>query len=265
MHLKPDGTPYRGSRKHILDWVEHPAFLSDLRRMVAQAPCDISDDALFMPRGYDAPQEARLTTFGQSVLPHDNAWDALRNWWLPEGAAGNTPNWDLVVQCRIGGEPGLILVEAKANTTELSKAGKAPFRMSARTTAESLAQSSKNLRHVEGAIEAANVGLDSSVPGVKLSTKAHYQLSNRLAFAWKLAERGIPSVVIYLGFLRDVGLRASLRDSEHWARLFRDHLIGVCPNVIGEEPIKVGNSEFWLLCRDRPILSPSPPSPNSAA
>lgn len=49
----------------------------------------------------------------------------LLAWWLaaPHSRA-NTPNWDIASTCHINGQPGLLLVEAKAHAAELDAAGK---------------------------------------------------------------------------------------------------------------------------------------------
>ena len=48
----------------------------------------------------------------------------------------------------------------------------------------------------------ANAGLRKLPTGQwALSTRHHYQLSNRFAWSWKLAMLGVPVVLLYLGFL----------------------------------------------------------------
>src|SRR3974390_960405 len=49
----------------------------------------------------------------------------------------------------------------------------------------------------------ANFALRRNIPGVFLSRDVSYQFSNRVAFAWKLASLGIPTILIYLGFIGD--------------------------------------------------------------
>ena len=48
----------------------------------------------------------------------------------------------------------------------------------------------------------ANQALNQTLPGWALSSKRHYQLSNRFAWAWKLADLRLPVVLVYLGFLK---------------------------------------------------------------
>ena len=115
---------WRGSRKHVLDWVEQPAFLAELERLAAPAPVRIEPRAWHMPKGYDEPAEARLER-GCPILLSDGKtrWE-LRDWWLTPYRRANTPNWELAVECSIGGRRGLLLVEAKANEPELAARGR---------------------------------------------------------------------------------------------------------------------------------------------
>jgi hypothetical protein len=255
-------SPRRGSRKHVLDWVEQPTFLDELEALTAPAPCRIPAGAHHLPRGHAQPKEARLDNFGRHVLPTSVAWDELRRWWLRYPKGANTPNWDLAVECEIGGRAGLLLVEAKANIRELSKAGKARERETSAGKArseESRKHSEENSAQINVAIESARVGLEQHLPGIAISRDDHYQLSNRLAFAWKLASCGIPSVVLYLGFTGDKGMRHPLRDEAHWHSVFQAHLAAICPGGLTETPIHVGAAEFWVLCRAKEVLGISPP------
>lgn len=261
----PNLRPRRGSRKHVLDWVERPGFLQELEALVAPTPCRIAPDAIYLPRSHAEPAEARLDVFGRRVLPNHPVWDELRRWWLRHPKGANTPNWDLAVTCQIEGRPGLVLVEAKANAPELSEAGKAPAREEARRrrvsvqrSAESIERSADNAQQISAAIDSARSALEPQLPGISISRDRHYQLSNRLAFAWKLASYGIPTVLLYLGFTGDTGMPAPLRDEAEWQALFRQHLGAVCPSGITEEPIRTGAAEFWVLCRARKVLEPSP-------
>src|SRR5262245_35396167 len=115
---------YRGSRKHVLDWVEQPTFVSDLLALADIASLSVSSKSRWMPRGYQKPAEARLETFGPAWLPNSSVWPTLRDWWLKQKVGANTPNWDIALGCEFDGDPGLILVEAKANTVELKEEGK---------------------------------------------------------------------------------------------------------------------------------------------
>jgi hypothetical protein len=254
----------RGSRKHVLDWVESPTFLADLQNLVAPVPCRISTDALYKPTGHEDPKEARLDTFGPRILPSSPAWAELRSWWLRHSKGANTPNWDLAVACEIAGSSGLILVEAKANVTELSTAGKAAERESAKRGAEGRQRSAENQAQIKAAIKSASEGLQSAYPGTSLTAASHYQLANRVAFAWKLATESIPVVLVYLGFWGDKGMRRPLRNPTHWKELFETHLEEVVPGGIPERPIATCAADFWLLCRAKEALEHSPPAVSAA-
>ena len=49
----------------------------------------------------------------------------LADWWLAiQLGHMTTPNWDIAATCAVRGEPGLLLVEAKAHGNELDLEGK---------------------------------------------------------------------------------------------------------------------------------------------
>ena len=66
--------------------------------------------------------EARLDRDRRFVAP--GARHGLRDWWLEVVRGANTPNWDVASMCLIEGREGLLLVEAKAHLSELSRQGK---------------------------------------------------------------------------------------------------------------------------------------------
>ena len=169
------------------------------------------------------------------------------------------------MQCEVEGRPGLVLVEAKANVPELSRAGKSRGR-SARSprSADSVRRGSENHDRIGIAIADAYTGLSVPIPGIRISRDTHFQLSNRLAFGWKLASMGIPTVLVYLGFTGDEGIREvgePFADDAHWQREFRAHLTGVCPAIALDRPLDVSGCSFWLLSRSKPRLENSPPRP----
>src|SRR4051812_34045043 len=114
----------RGSRKHVLDWTSQPRFIPELLQLVQPAECRITASSIWQPLGHSASQEARLEVFGPAAMPGHPAWPVLSSWWQRHPAGANTPNWDIAVSCEVEDQPGLILVEAKANVPELSASGK---------------------------------------------------------------------------------------------------------------------------------------------
>ena len=246
---------YRGSRKHILDWadLEQDAFLSSLNELLHPTGAVVGPSDLWMPRGYDRPKEAKLhasyATFLSKALRRQ-----LSDWWLVHKRGANVPNWDLVATCSIGGRRGLLLVEAKAHENELSPAGKG-------LRANASDNSRENHEQIGRAIVEARVALDRIVPGVRISRDSHYQLSNRVAFAWKLASLGVSSILMYLGFIGDGGIEdvgPHFKSETHWRETVWDYMKPVLPSDFVERPIPCGAATMQLIMRSRDVLKPSP-------
>ena len=189
------------------------------------------------------PAEARLETFECDALPQE-VRTKLRDWWLAHPNGANTPNWDIALCCKIDGKHGLILVEAKSHDRELSEKGKADRE-------DATANSRENHKRIGEAIGEAQQDLArlNCMPGIAISHERAYQLANRIAFAWKLATMGIPTVLIYLGFIDDkeianVGKPFAVKAD--WHRHLRTHL-----SMAGDEPIafecRTEAERFWLL------------------
>ena len=245
---------YRGSRKHILDWTDQPDFIVQLLGLILPVPASVTAESLWMPRGHRFPAEARLETFGPKFLKEHSAMAELRRWWLRHEAGANTPNWDLAVGDEIEGRPGLVLVEAKANKAELKIDGK--------TIDEGASvKSQENHAQIGAAIAEARQGLMAL--GVKpgIDRKSHYQISNRLAFTWKLASLGIPTVLVYLGFLADSGITdvaPPFADDGDWREALWSHAAHIVPEELFERRLDIGNAPAWFLVRSRQVLQASP-------
>lgn len=168
----------------------------------------VPPDAVFMPRGFRYPVEARLGVSPEFLTASQRS--ELVEWWLADGFS--VPNWDIVSTCQIEGRPGLLLVEAKAHWAEVKVADACG------------STHAPNCERIAQAISQANTGLNSLLPGWGLQANSHYQLCNRFAWAWELASMGVPVVLVYLGFLNademaDNGRSfTSLRD---WAECVR--------------------------------------------
>jgi hypothetical protein len=64
----------------------------------------------------------------------------------------------------------------------------------------------EKLRHhdqIGDAISEARGALSHFCSSISISRDTHYQLSNRIAYTWKLASMGIPTILLYLGFTND--------------------------------------------------------------
>jgi hypothetical protein len=246
---------YRGSRKHVLDWVETPRFLEDLQTMLQLDAVVIPANAKFMPSGYAAPLEARLDKSRSDFEVLRGVREELRDWWLEHRKGANTPNWDLVVECLIEGRPGLVLVEAKANWPELKTDGKPKP-----TDVES--RSAANHAKIEAAINEARAGLYAAGCKVSITIDTQYQLANRVAFMWKLASLGIPTVLVYLGFTGDENISDAgepFRSGKDWDDAFGNYARGIVPSDIISQRLVLGSTPAWLLVCSRPVIEQSPP------
>jgi hypothetical protein len=158
---------------------------------------EIKSDDLWMPCGKASVSEARLGHLANLLTPAhgiNRSTEIKRQmsaWWNPKG--GNNPNWDIASSCRIRGKPGLLLVEAKAHGCELKSQGKGKVSSSASYGTR------KNHLCIRQAIAEAARDLQSITGRYwKISRDKHYQISNRFAWSWKLAQLGIPVVLLYL-------------------------------------------------------------------
>ncbi len=245
---------YRGSRKHVLDWTARPKFATELTALVLPIPVKITAGAKWMPRGLQEPDEARLETFGPDWIPSHLAWANLIDWWLLHKWGANTPNWDIAVGCTIEDRPGLVLVEAKANWSELKVDGKVLRKNASKNSQE-------NHKHIGRAIDEARSGWRRIDSRFTINRDSHYQLSNRLAFTWKLGMLGFPVVLVYLGFIRDEGIHDvgdPFADDQDWKRAFSDYAGSIVPLKLFDRRIDLGPAPVWLVLRSRPILEVSP-------
>lgn len=238
-----------GSRMHMLDWVEGLAgpFRDSLNTLVGPTGAKLLPSAKWMP--YSSTEQGRR----EARLMLDDGFiselrqSALRAWWLGNGdPRGNEPNWDLVATAVWpDGREGLVLVDAKAHVNELSEAGKEPPPKDAPRRQE-------NHQSIGAAIKEAQAGLGGAAAGIKISRDRHYQLSNRIAFAWKLARLGTPVALVHLGFCGDRGMGPGcLRSESHWREAFEAHAKPVFPPEMLEREIGCGMASFWVLVRAR--------------
>jgi hypothetical protein len=235
---------------HILDWVESSDFISSLEGLIAPSGARVLPGGVWMPQGRLNPAEALLTKPCEPLLSQELSV-RLRKWWIAvDRNDPNEPNWDLAVQAEFpNGQRGLILAEAKAHTGELKQEekGKNPR------------GNQKNHTRIGEAIEEAREALGGESAGVRISHESHYQFSNRIAFAWKLASEGVPCVLIYLGCTEDTTIATDyLRDDEHWLDTVRAHVRPVFPETWIDRELSAGESSFWFLVRSRRCARSSP-------
>lgn len=185
----------------------------------------------WMPEGFDELGEAQLQKAPRLLAPALSA--KLGEWWLPaDRQDARTPNFDIASTCTIDGAPGLLLVEAKAHDMELRKeaAGR-------RLAQDASAERRESHVTIGAAIESARVGLESATRlKCAISRDSHYQMSNRFAWSWKLADLGIPVVMVYLGFLKATDMskpgEVPFADAGVWEALTRAHSAPLFPGEV---------------------------------
>ena len=201
----------------------------------------VSPHDAWLPEGFEDATEAELPHTPELLNPESRS--ALARWWLPEGRlTERTPSWDIAATCTVDAQPGLLLVEAKAHTNELQDTG---MRLDTRNAADPLARDASNTK-IAGAIAEANAGLTSAT-GLpwQLRVESHYQLANRFAWSWKVAQLGIPVVLVYLGFLHademaDRGL--AFTSTSDWEEKLRSYAKASVPDVIWGSPVEIGGT-----------------------
>jgi hypothetical protein len=214
---------YRGSRKHILDLLERKDFLEVFNNLLRNSGAAVSGDDVYNPKGNANPEEMELRDFGPKYLADLIDWSMIRKWW--PGYPAKSPQWDLLITCTIEGKKGIVLVEAKAHEAELKWEGK-PLEEDA--SPESIC----NHQQIGESIAEACRGLNEKIPGINIQRDSRYQVANRVAFAWKLAQCGMHAVWLYLGFYGDSGISdvgVPFRDNDHWQRVMGACIQSILP------------------------------------
>lgn len=238
----------KGSKRCMLELISSTNYISKMNSILEHAGAIIGSADTFMPKGLHDHTEAELKDFlGEHFSPE--LGNEIRNWWLAKSDQNTTtPNWDLVSTCTINNQKGVILVEAKAHHKELNGESKGK-QLKKDASQDSLANHAK----IGITIEEANAGINKIIGGVSISRDKCYQLSNRVAHAWWLANHDIPVVLIYLGFLNaedmNYGGRKLFKNHEDWETCFIDHAVKVGADRILDKSVDCGKSQFKLICR----------------
>ncbi len=232
----------RGSkiRCHLLTSGSRDDVAQRLSALLPDVGGAVTADGVWMPDGFESVEEAQLDKH-TGFLGEDSS-AALRKWWLASKRQATTPNWDIVATFGLGDPStrGLLLVEAKAHKGELSEDSKA--------RPSGTAGSEANHEKIAQAIQEASEALSAVVPGFRLQRDKHYQISNRFAWAWKIAKLGTPVVLVYLGFLNaremDTDSRSLLTDVQDWEETMREHCRGIIPHSAWNCRLGIGSA--WV-------------------
>lgn len=133
----------RGSRARcvLLTDGQPQEVASRLSRISAPFASIDAQQHFWMPRGFTAPEEARLGDTTSLLSPEHR--EIVTSWWLAVRGRANTPNWDIASTASVDGTQGLVLMEAKAHAAELKRAGHG-------------IRNQQNLARIRGALEKAN-------------------------------------------------------------------------------------------------------------
>jgi hypothetical protein len=241
----------RGSRRQILDWTnqDRPIFARELTETVGLEGLVVSDSDWWMPQGHRSPEEAKLT---RCTVPGLNrVKNVFTGWWVAHPPLANEPNWDMLATCKIWDHDAFLFVEAKSYGDELDWNPKRQPRPSP--------ESRENHERIGKAIDEAGHALTQIVgEPVNLSRDKCYQLSNRVAWAWKLASTGSPTVLAYVGFLQDwsiTDLGCPFRDHADWLGAMKRYMRGIVPDCLIERRLDCGLAPMWFLIRSRKARS----------
>lgn len=245
--MPPNGPPRdRGSRKHVLDLVCSPGFASTLDGLLDGTTFRVAADRHCRPVGRSCSSdwnEYRVEDYlrRHPLSPQGPFLD--RTWWISH--QGNRPNWDLICRITDGTRDGLLLVEAKAHEDEIVEQNKKSQPDPANP------HSVANDRQIRQVLQQTNSAMAQLGFGAfGLSADHHYQLSNRIAYAYKLATLGLPVVLMYLGFVGDRYFPNDwLRSPDHWQRLVGGYLQGVVPQGFPNRHVTIGSGSLVMIVR----------------
>jgi hypothetical protein len=250
--------PYRdaGSKKHVLDLVCSPHFEQIINEMLDGTDIKLAVPDNRRPFGRANPDqwnEWKLENYLRAFPINQNP-DALpSSWWIRH--RGNRPNWDLICRITVAGQPGLLLVEAKAHKGEMSEQDKKG------PPEDDSADGKRNDIQIRERIDETNRQLGTlGIGEFHLSADNHYQLANRIAYATKMAVSGIPTVLLYLGWLNSPKWPIDfIRNDADWLSVMRSYLKNVVPEGFPERTFFFGNGSLRMLIRSLPVPGDVPP------
>jgi hypothetical protein len=128
------------------------------------------------------------------------------------------------------------LVEAKAHPAELHE--------------DDCCKAGKNHKRISTALEEANRGLGDDWC---LAPKPCYQLSNRFAWAWKVASLGIPVVLVYLGFLNCADWDKPFTSHAAWEKCLLKYAENCVPMTAWNSKLLVNGTTVFPLIRSADV------------
>lgn len=229
----------RGSRPRCIRLTDGGRFAvaENLTCVVKHSSVIVSPSDICIPQGHRYPDEAQLDKpDGAPLVPQEIA-TALQEWWP---RSGTSPKWDIASTCTINGRRGLLLVEAKAHSTELDSHPTDACGKSREQIVAALAEASDGLRRLTGEDWALS------------ADDHHYQLANRIAWSWKLASVGMPTVLVYLGFLNAAEMTdkcETFATLAGWKDCMLEHSAHVVPPSYWDTSLHANGAPLMFLIR----------------
>ena len=233
---------FHTSRKRIQILSESPKYLQTINSLIKNTGAVVTADDIRRPDPPKNTKEFELRNF----LPHafdEKLGKDIESFWLASVTKNTkTPEWDLISTCTLNGKKGILLVEAKAHRLEIEIERK-PEKI-ALDFGKNFEKKKQNFIHI-------NEDLNKSFPGIDLSVEKCSQMSHHIAHAWWLASRGIPVVLLYLGFLNaDEKKRRSKRNyhsDEDWYQSFFSAAKVIGADKMIDKRIDCGESSFTFI------------------
>ena len=259
------------SRRRIVELTSAPnAVVAEALSTLIDGYGTVAPSSMWSPRGKTSSSPIRLDE-SQGFLKNPSHKTALHDWWIgdekDEDVAGvqrrmygasrtpaRMPIFDLMSTLE---NDGMLLVSAAAHIGELN-------------SDHSHQREKTILPQIKRALEEASAGWNQMLTAhadsfgfklshrVKLSTDSHYRLSWHFALAWKLAQLGVPVVLLYLGFLDATELepdgRLTFTDHAMWEKCVFEKTSKPLPEEIWDAEFQVPNGAKISVLRRTMLL-----------
>jgi hypothetical protein len=151
--------------------------------------------------------------------------EELLSWWLAKRKGQQSlPQFNFLSTCMIDEKPGLFLIQFKKRVDNDFPEGK------------NNEDNKDNHKQIGDRISSVSEKLsDDDKFSFGLTHESYYELSNRFAWTWKLADLGIPVVLVYLGFI-------STKEMDE--KIFYSHVDFVRSMITGD-PAKIVDPNAW--------------------
>lgn len=190
------GWAFAGSQRHIQAYVNTPALTQLLDDALRRAMPQLADASLewrspLAADRYAEPQDAMFWP----AIGHPNLAEKAVGWWPQRGG----PSWDAIATAhRKATSPVVVLLEAKANPSEVTG------RPLAATSPKSMATIAAALNKTRATLGATGA--------LEAWTGPHYQLANRITWTLWLRQQHIDAVLAHVLFDNDLSHRPATAD-----------------------------------------------------